>query len=55
MLWAMFYWETSGPVNHLDVILKPPTSLNTVTDPSIMETVRGDGSGDGAVLDDRGE
>ncbi|KAE8297395.1 Transposable element Tcb1 transposase Transposable element Barney transposase [Larimichthys crocea] len=47
MLWAMFCWETLGPVIHVDVTLTPTTYLNIVTDHvhPFMETVFPDGSG----------
>ena len=41
MLWAMFYWETSGPAIHVDVTLTRTTCLSIVADHEqpFMDTV----------------
>ena len=45
MLWAMFWWVTSGPGIHVDVTIIRTTSINIVTDHvhPPMQTVFPDG------------
>ena len=47
MLWAMFYWETSGPAIHVDVTLTHTTYRSIGADHVhlFMQTVNPDGCG----------